>query len=297
VACASESVVCSTRFYGSFVDGHAYHLVFELAPNGSLRDYLRTNLVEDERQVVAMCQQMADALEYLHQDLQGKASASCQRKTRWPIAHRDLKSDNVLLMGDNRLVICDFAMSIQLDLIQVSGNNHQQVRSSTFRRSSPCCSCSVRNTQIGTARYMAPEILAGTIGNEPNALLRSDVYALSLIFWEVVSRCASLGRRVHSTNDTTRHDTSADGRLERHDVYLMPYEEQLAQKKFDRNPKIIEMAQIVSSEPPFNRPLIRPSWKTNSLINELIRTMEQCWDGIPEARISVSLVAYRLREL
>ena len=35
---------------------------------------------------------------------------------------------------------------------------------------------------------MAPEILAGTIGCETNALLKCDVYALGIVFWEILSR-------------------------------------------------------------------------------------------------------------
>lgn len=35
---------------------------------------------------------------------------------------------------------------------------------------------------------MSPELLAGTIGIEGDALLKCDVYALGIIFWEVLSR-------------------------------------------------------------------------------------------------------------
>jgi hypothetical protein len=35
---------------------------------------------------------------------------------------------------------------------------------------------------------MSLEILAGAIGCESNALLKSDVYALGIIFWEILSR-------------------------------------------------------------------------------------------------------------
>ena len=35
---------------------------------------------------------------------------------------------------------------------------------------------------------MSPEILAGTIGCEETALLKCDVYALGIIFWEILSR-------------------------------------------------------------------------------------------------------------
>lgn len=47
---------------------------------------------------------------------------------------------------------------------------------------------------MGTPRYMSPEILAGTIGNELISLLRSDVYSLGLVLWEILSRAKHLGQ-------------------------------------------------------------------------------------------------------
>lgn len=35
---------------------------------------------------------------------------------------------------------------------------------------------------------MSPELLAGTIGCETNALLKCDVYALGIVLWEILSR-------------------------------------------------------------------------------------------------------------
>jgi hypothetical protein len=40
---------------------------------------------------------------------------------------------------------------------------------------------------------MSPEMLAGTIGCETNSLLKCDVYALGIIFWEVLSRSTIQG--------------------------------------------------------------------------------------------------------
>lgn len=43
--------------------------------------------------------------------------------------------------------------------------------------------------QVGTLRYMAPEVLEGAINFQRDAFLRIDMYALGLVTWELVSRC------------------------------------------------------------------------------------------------------------
>ena len=42
--------------------------------------------------------------------------------------------------------------------------------------------------QVGTSRYMAPEVLEGAISFQREAYLRIDVYAFALILWELASR-------------------------------------------------------------------------------------------------------------
>lgn len=44
-------------------------------------------------------------------------------------------------------------------------------------------------TQVGTRRYMAPEVLEGAINFQRDAFLRIDMYAMGLVLWELVSRC------------------------------------------------------------------------------------------------------------
>lgn len=46
------------------------------------------------------------------------------------------------------------------------------------------CSC-----QVGTRRYMAPEVLEGAINFQRDAFLRIDMYAMGLVLWELASRC------------------------------------------------------------------------------------------------------------
>lgn len=45
--------------------------------------------------------------------------------------------------------------------------------------------------QVGTRRYMAPEVLEGAINFQRDAFLRIDMYAFGLVLWELVSRCTA----------------------------------------------------------------------------------------------------------
>ena len=46
-------------------------------------------------------------------------------------------------------------------------------------------------SQVGTRRYMAPEVLEGAINFQRDAFLRIDMYAFGLVLWELVSRCTA----------------------------------------------------------------------------------------------------------
>ena len=51
------------------------------------------------------------------------------------------------------------------------------------------CSC-----QVGTLRYMAPEVLDGAVNlhDLQSALKQIDAYALALVVWEIAMRCTDL---------------------------------------------------------------------------------------------------------
>jgi serine/threonine protein kinase len=48
--------------------------------------------------------------------------------------------------------------------------------------------------QVGTLRYMAPEVLEGAVNLRDceSSLKQIDVYALGLVLWELASRCSDL---------------------------------------------------------------------------------------------------------
>lgn len=43
--------------------------------------------------------------------------------------------------------------------------------------------------QIGTYRYMAPELLELAISHTSDALCKVDMYAAGLVMWEIVTQC------------------------------------------------------------------------------------------------------------
>ena len=46
--------------------------------------------------------------------------------------------------------------------------------------------------QVGTRRYMAPEVLEGAINFNRDAFLRIDMYACGLVLWELMARCKAI---------------------------------------------------------------------------------------------------------
>lgn len=52
----------------------------------------------------------------------------------------------------------------------------------------------VSSRQVGTARYMAPEVLESRVNLEDlEAFKQMDVYSMALVLWEMVSRCHAIG--------------------------------------------------------------------------------------------------------
>ncbi|CAF3636289.1 unnamed protein product, partial [Rotaria sp. Silwood2] len=70
--------------------------------------------------------------------------------------------------------------------------------------------------------------------------------------------------------------------------YEMAYEKQLIEHGLNSvNPQVNDMLQIINLEKPFNRPLIKNNWirSNNKSLNEIVYTIEQCWDQNPAGRI------------
>lgn len=75
------------------------------------------------------------------------------------------------------------------------------ITSSTYYRvffKNKVCVLSRVPLQVGTLRYMAPEVLDGAVNlRECEASLKEiDVYAMSVVLWEIAMRCSDIyGRK------------------------------------------------------------------------------------------------------
>ena len=166
------------------------------------------------------------------------------------IAHRDFKSKNVLLKSDYTACIADFGLAL------------------VFYPDRPTCNDA--HGQVGTRRYMAPEVLEGAINFSRDAFLRIDMYACGLVLWELLTRCSA-----------------QDGPI---GEYQLPFEEEVGQ-----HPTLEDMQEIVAQQK--KRPEIKQSWKDDSKMNLLCDTIEDCWDHDAEARLSASCVMERIESL
>ncbi|XP_044740436.1 bone morphogenetic protein receptor type-2 [Chrysoperla carnea] len=238
-----------------------YLLVLSYAPNGCLQDYLKENTL-DWNTFCKMALTVAKGLAHLHTDIiKGDKVKPC-------VSHRDLNTRNVLVKNDLTCCLCDlgFAMKISnAKYFQNGEDPHQEPKSLS---------------EVGTLRYMAPEVLEGAVNllDCESSLKQIDVYALGLVLWELATRCTELfppGIEVPP--------------------YKLPFENEVGS-----HPTFEQMQTVVSRRKA--RPLWPPeAWNGRwgcSPAHRLVReTTEDCWDQDAEARLTALCVEERLHEL
>ncbi|XP_030387532.1 TGF-beta receptor type-1 isoform X2 [Scaptodrosophila lebanonensis] len=138
-------------------------LVTDYHENGSLFDYLTTHTV-DTKTMLNMSLSIATGLAHLHMDIVGTRGKPA-------IAHRDLKSKNILVKSNLSCAIGDLGLAVR----HVEKDDSVDIPS-THR--------------VGTKRYMAPEVLDESMNAQHfDSYKRADVYAFGLILWEIARRC------------------------------------------------------------------------------------------------------------
>jgi serine/threonine-protein kinase len=128
-------------------DDRKPYMVMQYVEGDSLRKYLRAHAPLPVPQVLGIGIQLAQALEYVHD--QG-------------VVHRDLKPDNIVIGPDGNVTLMDFGIALRL-----------ASRRLTFSHLS---------NAVGTPDYMAPEQVRGERGDA-----RTDVYALGVVLYELLT--------------------------------------------------------------------------------------------------------------
>ncbi|XP_045209130.2 bone morphogenetic protein receptor type-2-like [Mercenaria mercenaria] len=249
------------KFYGGeeriLQDGEVQHLlVLQYIPDGTLMNYLKNNTI-DWYTMCKMCLTLAKGIAHLHADM---GSGDSFKPT---VAHRDINSRNVLVKPDLSLVIADlgFCMTTMGSKLIHKGHTENAEQTSL--------------TDVGTLRYMAPELLDGAVNlRDCEASLKQiDMYAFGLVMWEISSRCSDLYQGCPMPE------------------FALPY-----QNEAGCHPSFEEMQVHVSRNKV--RPKFPEVWKDyNQAIRALKETIEECWDHDAEARLTALCVEERVMEM
>ncbi|XP_078385271.1 bone morphogenetic protein receptor type-2-like [Cetorhinus maximus] len=222
-----------------------YFLITEYHAQGSLYSYL-TKHSSDWRSTLKLAQSLTSGLSFLHTE------NWCRGLYKPAIVHRDLTSHNVLVKEGGSCVISDFGVAAAM-------SSHG---AETYK--------TIRVYTVGTHRYMAPEILDGSINLRDCAstLKQADVYSLALILWEIFMKCT---------------DLFSGG--------TMPDFQAAFEAETGSNPTFEQMVTIVTIMR--LRPKFPANWtECNTWVLETIR---DCWDQDSDARLTAQCVEQRMK--
>ncbi len=139
MASLSHSRIARILDFG--IQGTTPYIVMNYFPRGSLRkrhlqgERLPLNII------LRYARDLADALEYIHHK---------------GFVHQDIKPENMLVGPNNKIVLCDFGITVTVS--EAHSQGLQDI--------------------VGTVSYMAPERLEGRV------YAASDQYALGIVFYE-----------------------------------------------------------------------------------------------------------------
>lgn len=140
----------------TFDEEEAFYIIFEKVHGGPLISAIARCKSLAEREVVAVVKELADAISFLH---------------NINIAHRDLKPDNILCVNTDSLSpvkLCDLDLGSKIE-INAGG---------------ACGMTPQLLTPVGSAEYMAPEVVEGFINDDAGPYdKRCDLWSLGVVVY------------------------------------------------------------------------------------------------------------------
>lgn len=232
-----------------------YMLVLSLA-ECSLYEYLRNNTTSFQI-FSRMATSISRGISHLHTRIKKSDMI------KMCICHRDINSRNILVKADLSCCICDFGFATKLN-----GSRYEYQGEMILAETKSIY-------EVGTLRYMAPEILEGAVNLRDceTSLKQIDVYSLGLVLWELCMRCRDFYPPEMPTPS-----------------YKAPYEAEIG-----IHPTFDQMRALVLQHKA--RPLFPPQWGGGTAALAVKEVCEDCWDPDAEARLTSLCVEERLIEI
>lgn len=143
-----------------FEEHDRFFLVFEKVAGGPLLAHIQKRIHFTEKEASQIIKDLAGALQFLHKK---------------GIAHRDLKPENILCQNEDQIFpvkICDFDLGSGIKF------------NSTL--TSPITTPELQ-TPVGSAEFMAPEVVEAFIGEASSYDKRCDLWSLGVIMYILLS--------------------------------------------------------------------------------------------------------------
>lgn len=223
-------------------------MFLEFCPYGSLCDFLDQYEICGPQQAIKILYSVIKGLNYLHEDY--------SQGYKPPIAHRDIKSRNILMRTPDTCCLADFGhavVKVNENTLDFGGYEH---------------------IQVGTIRYMAPEILrpnSSLDATQFHTFAQADLYQFGLVLWEVC----------HRTALDILHPSGS---------HRLPYDGVVPQ-----NPDLDDMIKIVCEDS--YRPPSSSHWDKHPVMKRLASLMVECWRPNPKARMETLGVKKKLKDV
>lgn len=215
-------------------------LITDYHDSGSLHDYLQKHVL-NPHMLKVLAFSLSSGLTHLHAEI-------CGTPGKPAIAHRDIKSKNILVKRNGECAIADFGLAVKFS------TESQEIQIAY-------------NSRVGTRRYMAPEVLDETLDVKSfDSFKMADMYSLGLVFWEMARRCLTQRETMQSKNQTCEE-------------YALPY--------FDcvpSDPSFEDMYNVVCTKQ--IRPPVPVRWEGEPILRKLSKVMQECWHPNPSVRLS-----------
>ena len=150
-------------------------LITEYCELGSLYELLQNKELDESIMLKLLCTSAA-GLAHLHAEITGTEGKP-------GIAHRDLKTRNILVKSDYTCCLADLGLALRYDKAA------DKIEELSTKR-------------VGTRRYLSPEILDDSMDTRNfDCFKRSDMYSFGLVMWEVTRRGLCAGESKYSISN------------------------------------------------------------------------------------------------